>query len=336
MIFNRAKIQRTVVAASVMLASMFVLWWGIWMVAASEYRSFIDRWIEAHRAQGYTVTYDNRVTHGFPRAVSLHFTNFVLQNTDGIKIHAQDVSLSAFPWQWQRLRGKLKHGFELTIPLSDRKTLLITTDLAVRNRTELDSRGEWHFVNLEILNARAQWGGEPFFSADKFAIAIERPLAAPKDYTQPGLVLAGSADNMTLPPGMDGPFGAHVESLVASMRVMGPPPDPRKKDAVGAWNGAGGAVDMDQFFLKWGPLVFNAKGTLALDDDLQPEGVFSSQIGNHEAVVKTLLDNDYIPRNQAGMLNSALRLLAKQSDINGHSGIEVPITVQLGGLFLGP
>jgi hypothetical protein len=36
------------------------------------------------------------------------------------------------------------------------------------------------------------------------------------------------------------------------------------------------------------------------------------------------------------MLDSALNLFAKHATVAGKTGIEVPITVQLGGLFLGP
>src|ERR1700722_14138573 len=113
MIVARAKIKRFATAASVMLASMFVLWWAILTISAVQYRHFIDGWIEAHHSLGYEVTYDQRDTEGFPRNVTLHFTNFVLQNSDGVKIHANDVLLEAFPWRWQRFDAKLKHGFEL-------------------------------------------------------------------------------------------------------------------------------------------------------------------------------------------------------------------------------
>ena len=166
-----------------MLASMFAIWWGVWMVGASQYRDFIDSWIEARRAQGYQGTYDNRETEGFPRYITLHFSNFVLQNSDGIKVHANDVLLAAFPWQWNRFNSKLKHGFDLTIPFNNDKTLFISTGDTARNHTDLDENGDWKFVDLGLTNAKALWGTEPFFSAGKFEIAFERPDTPPKDHT---------------------------------------------------------------------------------------------------------------------------------------------------------
>ena len=112
------KIRKFTVAAAVMFATMLAIWWVLWMIAASQYRDFIDNWIETHRTAGYEVTYADRDTEGFPRDISLHFTDFILRNSDGVKIHAHDVSLSTFPWQWHHFTAKLKHGFELAIPFT--------------------------------------------------------------------------------------------------------------------------------------------------------------------------------------------------------------------------
>jgi len=259
--------QRFGTAAIVMVVSIFVLWWIIWTIGAVQYRRFIDNWIEAHRALGYQVTYDNRDTEGFPHYITLHFGNFVLINPDGIRIHANDVSLAAFPWHWRNFNAKLKHGFELVIPFTNDKTLLISTDAIARNHTELEENGDWKFMDLELTDAKALWGQEPFFGARKFEIALERPDIAPQDHTQPGLTITGSADNLSLPPGLDAPFGPQAAKIETSLRVMGPVPDPRLKTSVTAWNTSGGVVEFDRFFLQWGSLIFSAKGTLGLDDD---------------------------------------------------------------------
>ncbi len=329
-------LRRFCIAAVVMFAAMALIWWAVWSIAASQYRDFINGWIETHRPAGYQVTYADQDIEGFPRLIVLHFSNLVLQNPDGVKIHANDVSLATFPWQWHHFDAKLKHGFELTIPFTGEKTLVISTQETARNHTELQDNGDWQYLNLELADAKALWGSDPFFSAGNFEVAFQRPDTEPKDRTQPGLNFEGLVENMTLPPGLDSPFGADIAKIETAFRVMGPVPDPREKKSVAAWNGGNGVVEFDKFLLNWGPLVLSARGTLGLDDDLQPEGAFSGQIGNHEAVLKTLLAHDYIPQHEAGMLDSALNLFAKKSSVGGTRGIEVPITVQLGGFFLGP
>ena len=129
--------------------------------------------------------------------ISLHFTNFVLRNSDGVKIHAHDVSLSTFPWQWHHFNAKLTHGFELSIPFtgSGNKTLFISPTATVRNHTELEENGDWKFVDLNLANAKALWGTDLFFSAKKFQMAFQRPDLPPKDHTEAGITLTGMAED---------------------------------------------------------------------------------------------------------------------------------------------
>jgi hypothetical protein len=323
-------------AAVIAVVASLVLWWAIWSIAASQYRAFVDNWIATHHIVGYDVTYQSRDTEGFPFDISLHFTDFVLQNSDGVRIHANDVSLSTIPWRWHHFNAKLKHGFEIAIPFTGSKTLHIVTDETARNHTELAQSGDWQSIDLDLSNAQALWGEDPFFSADKFAITFDRPDAPPQNSKEPGLTITGSADNTIMPPGLDDPFGNKITKIDVALRVMGEVPDPRKKDSVTSWNNSGAVIQFDKFFLAWGPLLLLTRGTLGLDDDLQPEGAFSAEIGNHMEVLKTLMAQNYIPKRDSGMLDSAINLFAKKVTVEGKTGIRAPIAVQLGGLFLGP
>ncbi len=168
------------------------------------------------------------------------------------------------------------------------------------------------------------------------ALSVERPKEPPKDHTGVGLSVAGKANAITIPDDTPSPFGNKLPKLEANLRVMGPMPDFRKKESLAAWNNAFGVVEFDKLNIAWGPLILSSKGTLGFDDDLQPEGAFSGEIGNHQEVLKALLDHGYIEQRQAGMLDSALSLFAKPTKLGEDTGIEVPITVQLGGMYLGP
>jgi hypothetical protein len=323
-------------AALIAIAASIVLWWAVWSIAASQYRTFVDNWIATHHVAGYDVTYQSRDAEGFPFDISLHFTDFVLQNSDGVRIHANDVSLSTIPWRWHRFNAKLKHGFEIAIPFTGSKTLHIVTDETARDHTELAENGDWKLIDLDLADAKALWGDDPFFSADKFAIALDRPETPPQNSQEPGLTIAGSAANMIMPPGLDQPFGEKIAKIDVALRVMGDVPDPRKKESVAAWSNGAAVVQFDKFVLNWGPLLLSARGTLGLDDDLQPEGAFSADIGNHKEILKTLMAQNYIPKRDAGMLDSAINLFTKKVTVEGATGIQAPIAVQLGGLFLGP
>jgi hypothetical protein len=117
---------------------------------------------------------------------------------------------------------------------------------------------------------------------------------------------------------------------------MGALPDFTKRDSVVAWNAASGVIEIDRFRLNWGPLNLAMTGTLALNNDLQPEGAFSGRIGNRENVVKAMASAKWITKNDAALLNNALNQLPKSSGANDKDGETMPLAVQSGGLFLGP
>jgi hypothetical protein len=335
MIAKRSVLFRAAIATVVALAAFAVLWWSLWAISAAQFRSFIDDWIAAHSAAGYQVHYDARTTSGFPQHIALHLSNFVLQNSDGIRIHSDDLDLSTLPWRWHHLKARSNHGFDLVIPFSD-NTSLNVTGTGADGYIDLDASGNWKSLKLQVVDAKALWAQTPFFSGDMLEIALTLPSEQPKNTADTGLTIKGAADNLILPTDIMTPFGPKVGRVDISLRVMGSVPDPRHKDAVAAWSNAGGLLAIDKLYLDWGPLLFQTEGTLGLDDDMQPEGVFASQIGHHKEVLDALMNHNYIPKRQAGMLDSALNLFTKPTSIDGKSGIAAPITVQLGGLFFGP
>ncbi|HUY68686.1 MAG TPA: DUF2125 domain-containing protein [Alphaproteobacteria bacterium] len=332
---DKIALRRTALASAVMLAAMMLIWWFVWTVAATQYSTFIDRWIVAHRPAGYSVQYTGRAATGFPRRLTLHFANFVLQNADGVRIHSDGLDLSTLPWRWHKLKVTSAHGFDIAIPFGGAGALTVTAKNAV-GAVDLDQEGDWRLLRLGIAGAEARFAQKPFFAAGTLALTMTRPPAQPTTAKEAGLTLASSAADLALPSDLVTPFGGTVEKLALELRVMGAVPDPRKKESVAAWSAAGGLVDFDRFDLDWGPLLFRAKGALDPDDDLQPEGAFLSRIGHQDVVIKALMDHGEIPARDAGMLDQALKLFAKPVEIGGTEGITVPITVQWDGLFLGP
>ena len=116
---------------------------------------------------------------------------------------------------------------------------------------------------------------------------------------------------------------------------MGPIPDVRKRDSVDAWNKDSGIVEFDDFSASWGVLDLTSKGTLGFDDDLQPEGAFAGTIADPAKAIHALIDQHFIAMHDKDMLASVLNLFSKPS-AHESKGTELPITIQLGGLFLGP
>ncbi len=332
--FSSIPVRRTATAVGLLILVICVSWWTLWTLAAAQYRGVIDNWIKTGRDSGYHIEYDSGGMFGFPYHVVLRLTNVHWVDTSGINFHADLMDLSSMPWHWQIFDANFKGHVELAAPLdSEGRSLTLGGDQG-RAHVELDKDGVWTFSRVALMKAHVGRAPDVLFLADKMEASAQRPDKPPRDHTQAGLILKGKAEKVVLPTSMPMPFGPKMESLEASLRVMGEVPDFRRRDSVAAWNNVSGVVDFDDLKMEWGPTKLAAKGTLGFDDDLQPEGAFSSAIDHPKEVMKALMEHEFIAKRQAGMLDSAMSLFAKPA--GGSPGMEIPVAVQLGGLFLGP
>jgi hypothetical protein len=326
--------KRAAAIAVVMIVGFSVMWWAVWQLAARQYRHAIDHWIEVGRADGDHVEFDKNRIFGFPHRVVMRLNNVRWNSADGMAFHADQMDLSATPWQWTIFDAHMEGHIELSAPLTnDTRTLTLGGDDG-RAHVELNSDGTWQLSRVSLGHAHVGRVPDTVFEAENLTAEAHRPDAPPKDSKQPGLLLEAEAEKVKLPSIMPSPFGASMESMKAKLRVMGEMPDFRNRNSVAIWNHGMGVIAFDKLNMEWGPLLFAGKGTIGFDDDLQPEGAFSSAVGHHHEVLAALMQGGFIPQRQMGMLSSALDLFAKPAD--DVEGVELPITVQLGGLFLGP
>ena len=318
-----------------MIVVLAILTWGVWSLAASQYRHVIDGWIGAGRAAGYQISYDDRQIFGFPRRLTMRLINLHWKNADGIDFHTDDMDIVATPWHWDNFDAKFKDRASVAAPLDGEGHSLILSAETGRAHVRISKNGAWRAAALSLHDAEIGLAPDYLFRAEKLRASVSRPETPPRDYTAPGLSLEGDAETIAVPAAMPSPFGGKAAKFSARLRVMGPVPDIRKRADVAAWNNASGIVEFDDFSLAWGVLDLTAKGTMGFDDDLQPEGAFAGTIGDPEKTVRALMDGGFIILHDKAMLMSALKVFAKPSAQGGDT-LALPITVQLGGLFFGP
>lgn len=335
MIFPFSNLRQVIGTIAFVFLLLIVLWVSAWIIGALQFRQVIDGWIENGRAAGYKITYDKERMSGFPHRIVLRFKNLAWKNTDQIEFHASDIDIIASPWQWQKFDADFRNHGEISAPVEGGGKLVLAGEEG-HAYVELNEQGLWTFTEISLQKAKLGVAPLYIFEADRLEATAERPAEAPKDSKDPGLTLQGEAENLVMPSAMSSPFGNIMAKVVTDMRVMGPVPDFRKKESVAAWTTDFGVVEFSKLQMDWGAMKLTAKGTLGFDDDLQPEGAFAGAIGDHQAVLKALMEYGFIAKRQEAMLNSALSLFAKPSDMEDAEGIELPITIQLGGLFFGP
>ncbi|HEU0117399.1 MAG TPA: DUF2125 domain-containing protein, partial [Alphaproteobacteria bacterium] len=285
---NIKKIRTIAIASVTTVVVLSVGWWGAWSIAASQYRHVIDGWIEAGKAQGYQISYGDRSLFGFPRHVVLRFTNVEWKDNNNVLFHADDIDIAALPWRWDVFDAKFKKHVQITAPMDETHALVLGGEDG-RARVALDKDGFWRYSRVSLNNA--SFGQTPNFLVTATSLKAEaaRPEEEPKGHKDVGLTLKAEAENVMLPTAMPSPFGLQMPEFAVDMRVMGPAPDFRKRSAVDAWNKDMGVVEFDNLHMNWGPLKLAARGTMGFDDDLQPEGAFSSAIGDSSAVLKALM-----------------------------------------------
>ena len=311
-------------------------WWALWHLAADRYNARLDSWVAAGRAAGTLISWDDRRLFGFPRHIIMRIDNLRWQNTDGIVFQAANIDIGASPWQTRSFTVKFKGRAELAAPFDPAGRTLQLSGGSGSAQIKLDSAGVWRRAAVQLNDARFGRSPDGLFSADHLAATALRPATPPADHRATGLTVTAAGDRVTVPPSLPSGFGPVLNKLAVSLRVMGAVPDFRQRDAVDAWNKDSGVVEFDQLHLVWGPLLLAANGTVGFDDDLQPEGAFASVVGNADAVLQTLADSGFIAASQFAMLHEALGVFVKPASADGVTGIALPITVQLGGLFLGP
>ncbi|MBV8548836.1 MAG: DUF2125 domain-containing protein [Alphaproteobacteria bacterium] len=323
-------------AAVLLVLALPFLWWTLWQIAAAQYRGQIDRWIEEGRANGYVISYDNRQQFGFPLRITLRYTGLHWRNADGITFEAGDIDIAALPWRTRDFTAKFKQRATLSAPFGSGEDALLLSAERGEAHVSVTADGKWLVSSIDVNAAKVGHAPDNLVEAGALTATATRPIEDPHDHHEAGLIVSAAASNIFLPPALNLPFGNRMAKINIDLRIMGAVPDFRRHASVDAWNKNSGIVEFDRLRVEWGTLVMSLKGTLGFDDDLQPEGAFSGAVANHDKVLMALMSGGYIPARQEDMLHSAMQLFARPMKQDGIDGIEMPITVQLGGLFLGP
>ena len=131
------------------------------------------------------------------------------------------------------------------------------------------------------------------------------------------------------------PLGDTIGHLAARIAVKGTVPAGPLRPALDAWRTDGGTLELESLGIAWPPLDVAASATLALDEDLQPEGSGTATIAGYDRIVDALAAAGMLKRNEAAFAKIALGLLAKPRP-DGTAEIAAPLRLQGGALYLGP
>ena len=329
--------RRLVLAAILALPLLAGAWTGLWFLAASKARQAALDWIEAKRAQGYHATHGAIEARGFPFSLRLEIAKprfgvgpegaDWLWRTDWVTVHIQ-------PWNLRQLALSAAgaHVVELTRRGARVPYLLDAGWLDAI----LTLNRDWDLEGVFVELREAEFGRTD--RPERASLAgLDINLRLPRDPGEgaPRAELSLAVDQLGLPAELGAPLGDTVEFAFLDLALYGRIAPGPLKDALDEWRRAGGTIEIRRMEGKWGPLAAEGEGTAALDAQLQPMGAFTTRLSGYGDAIDQLVEAEWVRPTEGAAAKVVLNLVSKPGP-DGVAEVHVPLTVQDGGVFVGP
>ena len=305
---------------------------GFWFYASERVRDGIDDWVAGQRAHGVDVRYRSVDIGGFPLKLEAEAHDFVVTRGDGAAWRGDDLEASALPWRLTRIDFALAGDHELTVP---GVTAFTVTTRGGDGDLQLapDGRLTAAQVSLSDVAVALPRGAGVVTLAGLDLAAEERPA---DESGLPDLAARGDARAIDLPASPLPALGLAIDHAGIDVTVTGPVPPVLNEPALAAWRDTGGELRIERLSLRWGPLVIEANGTIALDEALQPSGNLVAQVQGFLETVDALVEAGMIEAKDAGYTKAGLALLAGPPGPDGTATLTAPLRLRDRRLTLGP
>ncbi len=315
-----------------------------WIVLSHDVENRIERWAELQRAQGLDIQYDDLLISGYPYRFDIHMTNVVL----GDPAHAnawswsiEEVVAITLPYRLNQIlveiNGTQKFNYQERVTNGTREPRQFRVNSsAERWRASFVLAGaslKRLSLDLEVLKAiRAGAPDTPeTITADRIQLHAQfQPISLG------GSKLYMNSQNMSLPPlrgleDMQGPIEiAELEfELDESIEKM------LDRIALQTWIDGGGTINVSKMRVLWDGVDVSGDGQVTFDEQARPAGTINTLIGGHDRLVDKLIEAQTISENDAGLIRSALTLLAiAGGDSQGR--VRTQVKIENGEIFVGP
>lgn len=286
-----------------------------WFATARSLEAGLNKWADQRRAQGYDLTWRDERVGGFPFAFRIALTDASIARGNSYRVAVPEIVGSASPldlsrWRIEAAQGGAgrAQGFEADIAaqsLSGAVTLggdASTLDVSAR----------------EVSGAGAEAG--------EIAGHFTLPRHAPASHRDLGLAASVQLYHLTLPKPVKA-LGDTIETFAVDVDVMGGLPKGDWRQALTAWRDDGGTVELRQGKVQWGALRLEAKGTVALDGDMQPTAALRASIVDQGALVDAAVEAGMLKPKNAPLVKLVLDFLAKDGP-DGRKRLSAPVTLQ--------
>ena len=142
-------------------------------------------------------------------------------------------------------------------------------------------------------------------------------------------------EDLAVPGKLPAPLTNTLHEVAFNAAVVGAVGDGALPKLLTAWSTAGGALDLKDVTVDWPPVAVSGEGSLALDQNLQPMGAFTTRVAGFTDVLDVMVREQRMTKDEAAVAKAMLGLMAKPG-AGGRAEISVPLTVQDRMLSTGP
>jgi hypothetical protein len=340
---RRRSIGRWAALGAAALLILAAAWTGFWFYTAGTLRDGFGRWVEARRADGWSIQWRSLAVRGFPFAWEARVGQ-PRADRIGAAPHwfwrgPATVTLRYRPWSPRAIGVAAPGTHRLGPDPAASETDVTISARTADGRIALGAHGRPEALSIAIEDAAvAQGKAAPVHIAALNAIlgdAAPSP-ATPTPQPPPTARLQANLTGLELPPDTRPVLGRTVGRAALTATLIGPVPPGAPAEALAAWRDAGGTVEIGHLALGWGPLSVTGDGTLALDDGLQPEAALSAHVTGYGETVDALVAAHLVEPRAGFIAKLALGALAKTPANGGPPEIAVPVTIQDRKLYVGP
>ena len=328
--------RHTRLGVAAMIAALVVVgaYSALWLVLAYRIEDGFVAWAQAARSNRIDINWQRIGVGGFPLALRVELGDARLADhalQPAPTLSATALWAAASPWNFRDWRFAAEKALTAELPGSEgRPPLTLSAARATGAVSTGPHGGARLWLTLHALEAAA---GERLRAglADFWLIVPDDP---PRTDADPLLGVAVDLRAVESPAGAR-QLGDTIDRVSVALTAKGPSPGGPLRQAATAWRDAGGTIELDKLRLEWGAVAATATGTLALDQELQPEGALSGSVEGFDQLLGALVRSGAISAKNAGVARLALIVLAKTGP-DGRPRITTSFTVQNGEMRLGP
>ena len=316
-----------------LLLALAVGWAGFWYWSAGQLETAVARFAEQQRARGMTISYDGPDVGGFPVGLSAAFETPLVAGQEGWRWTGPPVSGRARVWSPFTIEtdfpGLHRIAFKPEPQAPEAEIEAEAGEAAGWARLKRDGRVAEAAVAIGRLEVRSALAGPA--SAERL-VGRYGPSRPGESAAGPETDFAFEGSGLVLPEDVETPLGRSIESAILEATLIGEVPPGEPKQALATWRDAGGKLEVRRLETLWGSLQLAAQGTASLDGEFRPIGAFRARIKGLNETLDALARAGVIESGAALAVRFAVTALGGDSD----KGLQVPITLQDGRVYLGP